>query len=221
MKKIGITSLALVVSLSISAQLKDMDKNEYKIVAIGEQEWMAENLSTTKFTDKEKIPLAQNENEWEAYCDKKQPCYSYYNFNEENKKLGLVYNFYAAHSDKLAPEGWHVPDTDDWTTLVFEVGAFDKETAMKLKDENTWTKGGENSSGFSAKVGGCMRYCGAYTDISEYKSVSYWRIDEEREENGTQPCSFGLSESDEYLNVSLSYTFGPKAGYYVRCVKSD
>ena len=32
-------------------------------------------------------------------------------------KLGALYNWFAASSGKLAPAGWHVPDTTEWNTL--------------------------------------------------------------------------------------------------------
>ncbi len=42
----------------------DGDNNNYPVVEIGTQVWMAENLKTTKYNDGTGIPMITNNNEW-------------------------------------------------------------------------------------------------------------------------------------------------------------
>jgi hypothetical protein len=55
---------------------------------------------------------------WEALTT---PGYCYYK-NMSNadsiKKFGALYNWYTVNTKKLAPLGWHIPDTTDWNILV-------------------------------------------------------------------------------------------------------
>jgi uncharacterized protein (TIGR02145 family) len=91
--------------------LTDIDGNVYKTIQIGSQTWMAENLRTTKLNDGSSIPLV---------VDSTTPGYCYYDNTTNSdtiRKFGTLYNWYAVHTGKLAPAGWHVPDTTDWKTL--------------------------------------------------------------------------------------------------------
>ncbi len=50
---------------------------------------------------------------------------------------GLLYNWYAvSDSRKICPEGWRVPDNNDWSELVSFPGGEDG-AADKLKEKGT------------------------------------------------------------------------------------
>lgn len=107
-------TLKMIVS---SGTLIDVDGNEYQTVRLGDQEWIVENLRTTKYNDGTPIPLDTSNATWaNATTDK----YCFYN-NTTNidsiKKLGALYNFYVVKSGKLAPSGWAVPSFADWDSL--------------------------------------------------------------------------------------------------------
>ena len=88
--------------------VSDIDGNEYKTIQIGTQEWMAENLKTTKYNDGNSIPNVTDIIEWSnlttgAYC--------WYNNDAAANKAtyGALYNWFAVNTDKLCPTNWHVP----------------------------------------------------------------------------------------------------------------
>jgi uncharacterized protein (TIGR02145 family) len=107
----------------------DIDGNVYKTVTINTQEWMAENLKTTRFNDGTPIHYAAEDEEWAGcvyydydgspvVCDS-TPAYCWYNNDEFTYKqtYGALYSWFAADNGKLCPTGWHVPSDAEWLTL--------------------------------------------------------------------------------------------------------
>jgi uncharacterized protein (TIGR02145 family) len=93
----------------------DADKQNYPIVKIGTQWWIAENLKTTKYRDGAAIPNVTDNTTWDdltsgAYC---------WNRNDTGNKAiyGALYNWYAVNTGKLCPTGWHVPSDAEWDVL--------------------------------------------------------------------------------------------------------
>lgn len=110
----------IVIKLVASAgKVTDVDGNVYQTVKIGDQEWMVENLRVTKYNDGSAIPMDTSKVTWKT----KTPKFCYYNnkIDEDSiKKYGALYNWYVISPEnpkKVAPSGWHVPDTTDWNTL--------------------------------------------------------------------------------------------------------
>jgi uncharacterized protein (TIGR02145 family) len=107
--------------------VKDIDGNVYKTVKIGAQEWMAENLRTTKYNDGTAIPNITDNTKWGAlttgaYCD-------YNNTPSNSNKYGRLYNWYAVDNNNatkgasnggknVCPTGWHVPSDAEWSILT-------------------------------------------------------------------------------------------------------
>jgi len=78
---------------------------------------MAENLKTTTYKDGiTVIPKVQGISDWSILTT---PAYCWYNNNEATYKnaYGAIYNWYAAGTGNLCPEGWNVPTDAEWTTL--------------------------------------------------------------------------------------------------------
>lgn len=96
--------------------IEDADGNVYQTVKIGDQVWTVENLMTTKYNDGTPIPNVADNREW---ANLKNGAYCYYdNYATKKEECGLLYNWHAVNTGKLAPEGWHVPTDEDWTDLV-------------------------------------------------------------------------------------------------------
>jgi uncharacterized protein (TIGR02145 family) len=160
--------------------VSDIDGNSYKTIQIGTQEWMAENLRTTRYADGTAIPQVTANNNWAALSvtDK---AYSWYNWGYDcNSTLyGAYYTWAAAMNGAtssssspsgvqgVCPTGWHLPSDDEWKTLAYFLGG-SNNAALKLKAITFWggvfregesDRGATNESGFTALPGG---YCDGY-----------------------------------------------------------
>jgi uncharacterized protein (TIGR02145 family) len=159
--------------------LIDIDGNAYRTVRIGNQEWTAENISTTHYNDGSPIPLVTSNTGW---CNLTTPAYCWYNNDIANKATyGALYNWEVVNTGKLAPPGWHVPTDADWSLLTAVLGGADV-AGGKLKEAGLshWiapNTGATNASGFSA-LPGCYRiyYNGKF--FSERNCGFWWSATE-------------------------------------------
>ena len=102
-------------SAQSSETVTDADGNVYHTGRIGSQVWTVEDLKTTRFNDGTPIPNITEAEGWKSLTT---PGFCYYENNPENgKKYGILYNWYAASSDKIAPKGWRVPTLDEQIVL--------------------------------------------------------------------------------------------------------
>lgn len=108
----------------------DGDNNNYPVVRIGAQVWMAENLRTTKYYDGDDIPNV-TDGTWSALT---APAYCWYDNNIANKDpFGALYNWYTVNTGELCPSGWQVPTDEEWTALMNNVGG-DTIAGDKLRE---------------------------------------------------------------------------------------
>lgn len=143
--------------------ITDIDGNEYPILTIGNQTWMAKNLRTTKFNDGTNIALVTESSIWSnivsaAYC-------WYDNDSIANaNNYGALYNWYTVETNKLCPTGWHVPSDVEWLELTNYLGGL-SIAGGKLKEVGTthWScpnAEATNETGFNALSGGAIPYYG-------------------------------------------------------------
>jgi len=133
----------------------DGDGNEYTIVAIGDQEWLDENLKTTTLNDGTPVPEVTDNVDWIAL---QTPGLCWYDNDESQHKdvYGALYNWHTIASGKLCPSGWHVPTATEWETLHDFLG---NDAANELKESGNahWlisNQDATNSTGFTALPGG-------------------------------------------------------------------
>ncbi len=102
----------------------DQDGNSYDYLCYGDQAWTIENAKMVTYRDGTPIPQVTDTSEWESLTT---GAWSYFDNDPTKPRL---YNWYAVMgihdaaslSDlslrkEFAPEGWHVPSDDEWTTL--------------------------------------------------------------------------------------------------------
>lgn len=139
----------------------DEDGNNYAVVIIGTQTWMAENLNY------------ETTNSWE------------YDNNSTNGDIyGRLYTWNAALT--ACPNGWHLPTDEEWKIMEMYLGmsqiqadntgwrGTDEGGKMKETGYTHWLSpntGAANSSGFTGLPGGYRNADGSFYPLGE---SSYW-----------------------------------------------
>ena len=126
------------------------DGQTYKIVKIGDQWWMAENLNYytpagSWYYNNDSLSHAETYGRlysWEtAMAGQKSP----------DKPSGQVRG--------ISPPGWHIPSAKEWEQLIKYLDKYDLDgNALKLAETKFWrnSKTATNKSGFSAVPGGTV-----------------------------------------------------------------
>jgi uncharacterized protein (TIGR02145 family) len=171
----------------------DKDNKSYKVVKIGSQWWMSENLAYLPVLN----PSSASSNT--------EPFYYVYGYEDTDvaaakttsnyKTYGVLYNWPAAKA--ASPPGWHLPSDDEWKQLEMALGMTQDQVDAKYwrgTDQGTqmeatsgWNNNGNgtNVSGFSALPGGYrnpfMRdfynyivYDGHWWSSTEYSTHNAW-----------------------------------------------
>jgi uncharacterized protein (TIGR02145 family) len=194
--------------------IDDIDGNTYKVVMIGNNFWMAENLKTTKYNNGVAINPISTKTAWGtddigAFC--------YYDFNTNyNSSYGKLYNWYVVNNSNgynVCPKGWHVPSKIEWDNLAITLqGAEVAGGKMKAtSDWNTPNTNASNSSGFQGLPSGKSDINGNFTKL---KTNGYWWSSSE------------FSKENAFF-IDLGYNYGlmnvnndnKNNGYSIRCVK--
>lgn len=169
----------------------DADGNIYRSVKIGTQIWMAENLRTTRFGDGTPISLVTNNIEWDTVSI---PAYCWYDNDELTYKssYGALYNIYSVSSGKLCPDGYHIPDSTEWTVLRSYLGYFIAGGKIKETGTSHWNNPNvaSNESGFTALPGGIRYYWPA--EKTSFRDI------------GFLGCWWGYADSSENIYTRLT-----------------
>lgn len=212
----------------------DIDGNIYHTIIIGTQTWMVENLKTTRFNDGTYIPWVFNDSIWATNTT---PSYSFYDNNPNYKNVyGVLYNWYAVNTNKLAPTGWHVPTDSDWITLEnylirngynYDGTTNGDKIAKSLAAKTGWlsstNKGAigydvmkNNSSGFTGIP------CGIRTELGEFgnfdNNAAWWTSTDLADPFSEDAWSHQLYSDSR--NVERHF-YNKKWGHSVRCVRDN
>lgn len=187
--------------------VSDIDGNMYKVVKIGDYEWFAENLKTTKLADGSAIINVNTNEDWTNVTE---PAYATYN-NEDNGEV--VYN-YAAVQVNPCPEGWYVPsDSVEWLQLA--------ATYANVEDATGWDKVpttiGWDSTSFSAKAAGFRERNGKFYEKDNMGL--WWSSTPHNEANAMYVFMKNISsETKKYIGLNKSH-IGRTTGLSIRCVR--
>ena len=201
--------------------VRDIDGNEYKTVWIGNYNWMAENLRTTRYNDGTAIPNVTDNLEW-ATLD--HAAYSWYKNDEGTYKVpyGAYYNKYVvAGSRNVCPPGWHVATPGEYSSLPCSLdGPYPREMSeyypcRELLAQGYWGHA-NNLSGFSAISTGVRQaltyyYLRPYGGFNGFGYCAFFWLS-----NGT---SRYLLNDDGFLYSELHDSPSDFDGYSIRCVE--
>lgn len=230
-----------IEELQIQNGIEDIDANIYKIVKIGTQMWMKENLRTSKYNDGTDIPNVTNSAAWAAlttgaYCD-------YDNNPANSHSYGKLYNWYTVDNNaatkvasnggkNVCPIGWHVPSDAEWTTLEnyliangynYDGTITGNKIAKSMATTDSWSAsvntgaiGNDlslnNRSGFSALPAGHRGFNGiTFGGAGDY--LDWWSASE-------YTATWAWYRSLHRDGISLTRSNYPKGGGFgVRCIK--
>ena len=213
--------------------MSDIDGNNYPVVHLGSQSWMAENLVVTHYRNGDPIDYVLDA----GWVQSDTGTYNYYqegNGHSWQYKLGNLYNWYAVNDDRnICPDGWHIPSDYEFKQIEVHLGMSEDETngedwrgtdeGSKIAGFGTLWENGPleqndvfGTSGFNAPGGGYMapdggvtqpRWFAYYWTSTEYDSINAWSRSLHYQETGVN--------RHQYLQGMESKRYG----YSCRCVK--
>jgi uncharacterized protein (TIGR02145 family) len=228
-----IFSIPLLLFGQNNGTFKDSrDGHVYKWVKIGQQTWMAENLSYLPNVSPP-IKGVKNEERLSPFCF----VYDYFGSSEQEAKktinfktYGVLYNYIMA--TKVCPNGWHLPTDEEFIILEKEIGMdiidlnepnyrMTGNVGYLLKSKIKWENGGNGTDkfGFSVLPGG-FRHDG---DLSKPNPQGGFGL------LGTDAFFWTSTIRDNDRSIRRDFTSTSKGisrfthsksqGYSVRCIK--
>jgi len=197
------------------ATVYDQDGNPYSSADIGTQTWLVENLKTTKYANGEDITNLIVLEDWASAT---AGAWTYYeNESQYDVPYGKLYNWYAVTDPRnVCPNGWHVPDESEWSTLISFVGGTEVAgNALKETGVAHWQPNNDfatNSSGFTALPGGARSTSMGISYPAQSLGL-FWSTTEFNGEN-----AIGYYLFDAYQSITQQ-EYIKQTGISVRCVK--
>lgn len=200
----------------------ERDGKVYKTVKIGGQVWMAQNLNYAHLQPTDELDSSSF-----CYDDNETSCAKFGRFYLWSAAMdsagtwstdgkGCGYGVECSPKSPVrgvCPEGWHLPNNNEWNVLIGAVGGA-SEAGKKLKSTSEWTNNsnGTDAYGFTAEPAGYMTNKG---DRCAHTEAAFWSSTEASNSNSyIEYLSFANN------NTLLDYT-GKNYRYTVRCIKDS
>ena len=209
----------------------DQEGNTYKTIVIGSQEWMAENLKTSIYSNGDPIPNVINANVWGVL---NTGAWVHYNNDSQYEcPYGKLYNWYAVSDLRnVCPNGWHVPSVVEWSNLIIYIDpnanvgndintAGGKMKSTGLQYWNSPNLEASNESGFSGLAGGQRSNYGV--DFYYLGDWGLWWsstiVDEVDMINSAWGCDLNNNYMQYYGGYASKNRYDKGNGLSVRCIK--
>jgi uncharacterized protein (TIGR02145 family) len=195
----------------------DSDGNFYNSIIVSNgQEWMTENLKTTRFANGDLISKIENNLSWSSASTS---AFSDYQGNEIiANTYGRLYNFFTTIDERnVCPSGWHVPSNLEWTRFTNEIGGLGVAgSILKATGNEFWQAPNADATdaiGFRALPNGCRYDGGNYNNLGTY--AYFWTATE-------LDTTFSWFRSLKYDVPTAFRNFTKKQnGFAIRCVKNQ
>ena len=195
----------------------DIEGHNYTTIILENgQEWMAENLKTTRFSNGDSIPHKVENMSWQNSLS---AAYSYYNEETELQSIyGNIYNWYVTIDERnVCPIAWHVPTDNEWTNFTDLFGGNGAAGGkMKVQDTLFWKSpnlGATNECLFSGLPAGCRYDGGNFANNEKY---AYWWSSTQLDNQ------LSWFRSASYVSDNLIKNYATKeTGYSIRCIKNQ
>jgi len=195
--------------------VSDGTGNTYQTVFIGEQEWMAENLRTTKYSNGDNILHVTNGGEW---ANLNVGAWSWYeNDSSYDQPHGKLYNWFAVDDSRgLCPPGWRLPSFSDWQNLQAYVGETTSGGEFKEAGTDFWNNpnaGATNASGFTALGSGIRSKQGNFSGFGDFGN--WWSSTSD--DFIFDAWYFQIFAGIPFSRISAT---GKEAGMSIRCMRN-
>jgi uncharacterized protein (TIGR02145 family) len=188
------------------------DGETYRTVKIGDQEWMVDNLRFKPAGEGIYAPNNEESNvktfgrlyTWTTMLDIPSE------FTEQTpaRDLEMYHKMREKNYQGLAPEGWHIPSTKEWETLLSNLD--EKTDGSELRSACFWHKPGKDSFGFFALPAGYRFDNGTFCHFG--RRARFWSKDEYGKAN-----AYRLNITDNSVDIEGVYRSDALS---VRCVKN-
>ena len=216
---------------SQTGTVTDFDGNTYNTVKIGNQWWMVENLKTTHYANGDAIPDGTGAGDISGETDPKY----WFAYDDDLNNLstyGRLYTWYTVtDSRNVCPDGWHLPNDDEWKELEMQLGMSQADadgTDFRGTDEGSqlagtaslWNNGilidnvAFAAAGFTAHPAGFRRnWDGTFQHLGYY---THWWTSTESSTSHAWYRELWI----HYPGIKRS-NYGKSVGFSVRCLKDN
>jgi uncharacterized protein (TIGR02145 family) len=188
------------------------DGRLYRMVQVGQQCWMAENLNHGVI--KKDFRLTDN-----GIAEK--TCYG--NDDALCNIYGGLYTWPEAMAydtgspQGICPDGWHIPGTGEWNELSLFLGEEEAGKKMKVDEKHIPAWDGTNESGFTALPSGCGH-------DSVFSRLGHWAVFWSSSTKDNQyPVFIRLDRHwapGKYHKMIMGDYYLKSSGFSIRCIKN-